>query len=166
MRGTPVSRRNERSMQFELDGVTHWLIRHAARRAPECLSSRLEEEWLADSESRRSALSRLGFAAGCCWATVVIMHEFPRSPVPAAIPAVMPAAAARGFISVADRNFGYFSLRSATLFLIVGLHAAVFCGLISTLAHTRGLATPGTLQGRAPSPVTSEIEITSLLPAR
>jgi hypothetical protein len=140
-----MSQRNQRSMQLELDDVTHWLIRHAARRAPECLSSRLEEEWLADSESRCSALSRLRFAVGCCWATVMIVHEFPRSAVPAAIP----AAAARGFITVADRNFGYFSLRSGTLFLIVGLHAAVFCGLITTLSHTRGLAATGLRSDRA-----------------
>jgi hypothetical protein len=140
-----MSQRNERSMQLELDHVTHWLIHHAALRAPECLSSRLEEEWLADSESRGSALSRLRFAVGCCWAAVVIVRDFPRSPVPAAIP----AAAARGFITIADRNFGYFSLRSGTLFLIVGLHAAVFCGLITTLSHTRGLAAAGQHSGRA-----------------
>jgi hypothetical protein len=82
-----MSQRNERSMQANLDDVTHWLIRHAARLAPDGLSSRLEEEWLADSESRSSALSRLRFAVGCCWATVVIVHDFPRSQVPAAIPA-------------------------------------------------------------------------------
>jgi hypothetical protein len=134
-----MSQRNKRSMQLELDHVTHWLIRHAARRAPERLSSRLEEEWLADSESRFSALSRLRFAVGCCWATVVIVHDSPRSAVPAAIPAT----AGRGLINVADRNFGYFSLRSGTLFLIVGLHTAVFCGLITTLSHTHGLAAAG-----------------------
>ena len=134
-----MSPRNQQSMQLELDRVTHWLIHQAARRAPECLCSRLEEEWLADSEYRSSALARLRFAVGCCWATVVIVHDFPRSAVPAAIP----AATARGFVSVADRNFGYFSLRSGTLFLIVGLHAAVFCGLITTFSHTRGWAAAG-----------------------
>jgi hypothetical protein len=41
-------------------------------------------------------------------------------------------------ISLADRNIGYFSLRSGTLFLIVGIHAAPFCGLIATLAHMHG----------------------------
>ena len=87
-----MSQRNERSTQPELDGVTHWLIHRAARRAPEYLSSRLEEEWLADFESRSSALSRLRFAVGCCWATLVIVNEYPRSRVPAA----SPAAAASG----------------------------------------------------------------------
>jgi len=41
-----MSQRNERSTRPDLDGVTHWLVLHAARRAPESLSSRLEEEWL------------------------------------------------------------------------------------------------------------------------
>ena len=117
-----MRQRNERSTQPELDGLTHWLIHHAARRAPECLSARLEEEWLADSECRSSALSRLLFAVGCCWATIVIVNDYPRCRVPAANPVV----AARGFITLADRNFGYFSLRSGTLFLILGLHAALF----------------------------------------
>jgi len=54
-----MSQRNERSTPLKLEGVTGWLIHHATRRAPECLSSRLEEEWLADLESRSSALSRL-----------------------------------------------------------------------------------------------------------
>src|SRR5580693_1694938 len=113
-----MSRRNVLWTEFEIDGVSHWLIHHAARRAPESLSSRLEEEWLADLESRSSALSRLGLALGCCWATVVIVNEYSRIRVPAA----SSVAAARGHITLADRNFGYVSLRSGTLFLILGLH--------------------------------------------
>jgi hypothetical protein len=157
-----MSQRNERSMQPELDDVTHWLIRHAARLAPDGLSSRLEEEWLADSESRSSALSRLRFAVGCCWATLVIVHDCPRNQVPAASPAM----AARAFITLADRNVGYFSLRSGTLFLIVGLHAALFCGLITTLSHTHGLAVPPNSQSRVLDSGPTEIEITSFLPAK
>jgi TonB family protein len=144
-----LSQRNERSRQPELDGVTHWLIHHAARRAPDSLSSRLEEEWLADLESRSSAMSKLRFAVGCCWATLVIVSDHPRSRVPAA----SPVAAGRGFITLVDRNFGYFSLRSGTLFLIAGLHAALFYGLITTLSHTRGLATPENLQNHMVEPV-------------
>jgi TonB family protein len=140
-----MSQRNERSTRPDLEGVTHWLIHHAAHRAPESLSSRLEEEWRADLESRSSALSRLRFAAGCCWATMVIAHDYPRSRVPAASSQV----SAGGFITLADRNFGYFSLRSATLFLIAGLHAALFYGLITTLAHTRGTITPSILENQA-----------------
>jgi periplasmic protein TonB len=148
-----MSQRDERSMQTELDGVAHWLIQHAARRAPESLSSRLEEEWLADLESRTSALSRLRFAVGCCWATMVIANDYSRSRVPAA----SSAAVARGFIiTLADRNFGYFSLRSATLFLIAGLHAALFYGLITTLSHTHASATPPNLQNNVVKPVPPE----------
>jgi TonB family protein len=141
-----MSQREERSRQPDLDGVTHWLIHHAARRAPESLSSRLEEEWRADVESRFSPLSRLRFALGCCWATVVIANEFPRTRV------AVPAAAARGLVSIADRNFGYFSLRSGTLFLIAGLHAALFYGLISTLSHPHGLTLPENLQNLVVKP--------------
>jgi len=150
-----MSQRNERSTQPELEGVSHWLIHHAARRAPECLSSRLEEEWLADLESRSSALSRLRLALGCCWATVVIVNDYSRTRVPAASPVV----AARGYIALADRNFGYFSLRSGTLFLILGLHAALFCGLITTLSHTRGLATQPNLPNQVLNPVPIEITV-------
>jgi hypothetical protein len=69
-------------------------------------------------------------------------------------------AAAGGYITRADRNFGYFSLRSGTLFLILGLHAALFCGLITTLSHTRGLATQPNLPNQVLNPV--PIEITDL----
>ena len=157
-----MSQRNERATQSELNGVTQWLIHHAACRAPECLSSRLEEEWLADSVSRSSALSRLRFAVGCCWAAMVIVNDFPRSHVPA----VSPVVAARGFITLADRNFGYFSLRSGTLFLILGLHAALFCGLITTLSRTHGFATQLNLPNHVLNPVPLEIQMTDFLPGK
>jgi hypothetical protein len=140
-----MSQPNERSTHVDLPGVTHWLIHHAAHRAPDSLSSRLEEEWLADLESRSSRLSRLRFAAGCCWATMVIAREYPLGPAPAASSQV----SAGGLVTLADRNFGYFSLRSATLFLIGGLHAALFYGLITTLAHTRGAVPPAILENQA-----------------
>jgi len=151
--------RNEHSTQSEIEGVSHWLIHHAARQAPESLSSRLEEEWLADLESRSTARSKLGLAMGCCWATVVIVNEYSRAQVPAANPVV----AAKGYITLADRNFGYFSLRSGTLFLILGLHAALFCGLVTTLSHTRGWATQLDLPDQVLNPVPIEI---SVLPGR
>ena len=141
-----MSQRNERLRQPD---VTHWLIRHAAHRAPESLSSRLEEEWLADLESRSAAFSRLRFAAGCCWATMVIVNERPRSKVPAASAAV----SAGGVLTLTDRSFGYFSLRSATLFLIAGLHFALFYGMITTLSHTRAPKTPPNLQNTVVKPV-------------
>ena len=157
-----MSQGNQRSTQPVLDGVTQWLIQHAAHRAPEFLSSRLEEEWLADSESRSSALSRLRFAVGCCWATVAIAIDNPRSRVRVA----SPVAAAGGFIPFADRNFGYVSLRSNTLFLIVGIHAAVFCGLLTTLSHTRGLATPPSSQNHVRTSVLPAIEMSDIFSAK
>jgi TonB family protein len=147
-----MSQRKGRSMHADLNGVTHWLILHAARRAPESLSSRLQEEWLADLESRSSALSRLRFAVGCCWATLVIVSDYSRSPVPAA----SSAAAATRLITFSDRNFGYFSVRSGTVFIVAGLHAALFYGLITTLSHTRGLATPPNLENHMLDPVPPE----------
>jgi hypothetical protein len=92
----------ERSTPLELQGVTDWLIRHAARRAPEPLSSRLEEEWLADWVSRSSTLSRLSLALGCCWATVVINYDCRRIRIPAATL----VGTHGGYLTRGDRNFG------------------------------------------------------------
>jgi TonB family protein len=144
-----MSQRKERSRRTDLEDVTHWLIHQAAHRAPESLSSRLEEEWLADLESRSAALSRLRFAVGCCWATMVIVIDCPRSRVPAASAGV----SAGGVLTLTDRSFGYFSLRSATLFLIAGLHFALFYGMITTLSHTRASTTPPDLQNTVVKPV-------------
>ena len=146
-----MSQRNERSRP-DFSSVTHWLIRQAAHRAPKNLASRLEEEWLADLESRAATLSQLRLALGCCWAGLVIGNEYPRSRVAAASPAV----AASGFVTLVDRNFGYFSLRSATLFLIAGLHAALFFGLITSLSHTQAAVTPPDLQNHEVTPVPPE----------
>jgi hypothetical protein len=142
---------------LQLEGVTRWLIQHAARRAPESLSARLEEEWLADWESRFSALSRLRLALGCCWATIVIVNDTERDRVPAPSPVV----AARGYVTPGDRNFSYVSLRSGTLFLILGLHAALFCGLITAVSHTQGLAT---VQIHVLDPASLETGTTDFLP--
>jgi hypothetical protein len=150
-----MSRRNGRSTKSELDGVTHWLIHHAAHQAPESLSSRLEEEWLADLESRSSTLSRLRLALGCCWATVVIVNDYSRIRVPPTSPVVT----AKAYVSLADRNFGYLSLRSGTLFLILGLHAALFCGLVTTLSHVRGLPTESDLPHQVLNPVPIETTV-------
>jgi TonB family protein len=133
------------------------LIHHAAHRAPESLSSRLEEEWLADLETRSSAFSRLCFAAGCWWASLVILHEFAGSRVPASAPV-----ATGGAVTLTPRNFGYFSLRSATLFLIAGLHAALFYGLITTLQHIPRAATPAVLENQELKPVPREKEVLTL----
>ncbi len=139
-----MSQRNERSMPSHSSSLTHWLIHQAAHRAPEDLSSRLEEEWLADLECRSAAWSRLRFAMGCCWATLVIANDYPRNRVAAASQAVPSG----GIVTLVDRNFSYFSLRSATLFLIAGLHAALFFGLITSLSHTHKAAVPPDLLNR------------------
>jgi len=142
-------------VESEIEGLSHWLIHHAAHRAPECLSSRLEEEWLADLECRSSVLSRLGLALGCCWATVVIISECARIRVPAP----SPVAATKEYIHRTDRNFGYLSLRSGTLFLILGLHGAVFCGLVTTLSLTHGLAAQPNLPNQALNSVPIEVAV-------
>ena len=144
-----MSQRNERWTQPASEVATQWLIQHAARRAPESLSPRLEEEWLADLVCRASALSRLGLAFGCCWASAVIVNEYSRIRAPAASPVV----ASKGYISLVDRNLSYFSLRSGTLFLILGLHAALFCGLITTISHTRGWTTRPDLPNQVLNPL-------------
>ncbi len=59
-----------------------------------------------------------------------------------------PAVPSGGIVTLVDRNFGYFSLRSATLFLIAGLHAALFFGLITSLSHTHKAAVPPDLLNR------------------
>lgn len=147
-----MSQRNERSKQPHSISVTHWLIHQAAHRAPDTLSARLEEEWLADLESRSTTLSRLRLAAGCCWATLVIANDYPRSRERVA----SPAAASGGSVSLVDRNFRYFSLRSATLFLIAGLHAALFIGLVATLSHLRSASAPPDLVNNPVAPIPRE----------
>ena len=144
-----MSQRNEQSSQFASNGMAHWLIHRAARRAPASLSSRLEEEWLADLETRSTPLSRLRFAVGCSWASGVIVRDHPRDRVAAA----SAASTTTANIAMMDRDFGYLSLRSATLFLISGLHAAILYGLISSLAHTYRAPTPPNLENQPVNPV-------------
>jgi protein TonB len=126
------------------EGVSHWLIHHAACRAPESLSQRLEEERLADSAARPSAMSRLRFAIGCCWATQVIALEYQPSSVPVT-GSVVEGKLVRAY---AQHRLGHFSSRSSTLFLVVSLHAALFYGLVTTLSHIHGSAIPAPLQNR------------------
>ena len=121
------------SWDLESVGVAHWLIHHAAYQAPDWLSLRLEEEWLADLESRASTASRLRFALGCCWAVVVITHERPKEQTAAWNPSVPK----RGPVALAHGSAAYFSLRSGTLFLIVGLLAVLFSGLTVALSQAR-----------------------------
>jgi TonB family protein len=123
--------------------LSHWLIHRAARHTPDCLSQRMEEEWLADMAARLSAMSRLRFAVGCCWATLVIAHEHPSR-----MPVMSTVVGARPMIAFAHQNFGKFSRRSSTFFLVASLHVVVFYGLVSALTHTRTSAVPPPLQNR------------------
>jgi protein TonB len=110
--------------------LTHWLVHHAACRAPPDLSERLEEEWRADCAVRSSAISRLRFAVGCCWATSVIVREHRPANIPVASSAMGPKAT----LGYARDESGIFARRSLTFFLIAGLHVALFYGLMSGLA--------------------------------
>jgi len=134
-----LSRQSPRFTKW--DAISQWLIRRAARRVPECLATRLEEEWLADAESRASGASRLRLAVGCWWAIIVIVNDRPRFPAP------QTAVAGGGWSAVTDRGFGYYSLRSGTLFLILGLHAVLFGGLFTPLSHTHGSVAPSISSG-------------------
>ena len=135
-----MSQRNERSMPSNSSSLTHWLIHQAAHRAPEDLSSRLEEEWLADLQSRSATWSRLRFAVGCCWATLVIANDYPRNRVAAAS-----SGGALGWNSHAHRS--KFRLLLAAL-----RHAILNCGTArralfradhQPLAYAQGRRTPG-----------------------
>jgi TonB family protein len=141
-----MSQRNVKSGNSRgTTGINQWLIRQAACRAPESLSQRLEEEWLADLAAWSSAMSRLRFAIGCCWATQVIAFEYR----PSRIPLTSSAGQGRFMSAYAQHNVGTFSRRSSTLFLVVSLHAALFYGLLTTLSHIHGSVVPVPLQNRS-----------------
>jgi TonB family protein len=121
------------------DGVARRLIRHAASKAPPALSERLGEEWLADLGARSGAWSRMRFALGCCWATMVIVHEFG-----AAVRAAVPAAAGKVAV-VDDAGSGpSFSRRTTVIVLICALHVLVICLLATAIAAPKALKTPFT----------------------
>lgn len=127
-----MSQRNLKSVPAGwMDGIGQRLIRHAARRAPQSLSQRLEEEWLADWAARPSAVSRLRFAIGCCWATQVIALDFE----PTGVPVASPAVAGNPMGAFARHDPGYFSSRSGTLLIVLSLHALLFYVLITTVSH-------------------------------
>ncbi len=101
------------------------LIHYAARSAPDLLSDRLMEEWLADSAARGGQLPRLRFALGCCWAARVIAQEH-------AVPAVSATAspqAHRHFIRFPREDFPFFAGSTETFVFIVSLFAALLYGL-------------------------------------
>ncbi len=104
-----------------VDGIARRLIHGAARRAPDSLSERLEEEWLADLAAQRGGIGRLRFALGCCWATNVIAYEHVAA---AALPAAAsPMSHGRSARHPRD-DFPLFTGRTITFVLVASLHAA------------------------------------------
>jgi protein TonB len=106
------------------------LVVRAARKAPAALSERLEEEWLADLQSR-SGLARLRLALGCCWATAVITRDV-RVPQLAASGA---SGGHRPLFGEPRFDLPLLSRRTVTLLVIAGLHALVIYGFTSGLAQ-------------------------------
>jgi TonB family protein len=115
---------SERMVEW-MDKAACRLVHCAARRTPEFLQERLEEEWLANLLERPSGFSRLRLGVGCYWATYTIARE---QRVAAVAPARSQLAHANvaGFLS---ENSALFSRRTATFLLVASLHAAVLLGL-------------------------------------
>jgi protein TonB len=126
----PVRAAGGAGLQTGLAALAHWLIHHAACRAPPELSQRLEEEWRSDVAARSSALSRLRFAIGCCWATSVLLREHSCASVAIAGAAIGPKAS----IGYAGEEYGFPARRTITFFLVAGLHVVLFYGLMTGLA--------------------------------
>ena len=105
-----------------VDGIARSLVQHAARRAPESLAERLEEEWLADFAERRGQLARLRFGVGCVWATNIIAHEYLE-------PKVAAATAGGGTVATSTHRGGpdlsFVSGRTVAVLGIIGLHAII-----------------------------------------
>jgi len=114
-----------------VDGYARSLVQHAARKAPTALAERLEEEWLADFEERKSSLARLRFGIGCAWATRVIAHEYLEPKV---------ATASASGATVAANNYegpdyAFVSRRTVAVLGIIGLHALIIYGFATGLVH-------------------------------
>ena len=113
---------SERALDW-VDGIAHRLIHHAARRAPDSLADRLEEEWLADLASQRGPIQRLRFAFGCCWAINVIAHEHAVAALP-----VASSPTGQGHFTHHPGGNGdspFFTARTITFVLVAILHAAL-----------------------------------------
>jgi TonB family protein len=129
-----------------IDGFSRTLVHRAARRAPEALSERLEEEWLADMSERPGGFSRLRLAVGCYWATYAIAreHGVAARAQRVAVAAAGPRVARVNFSGLEQEDASPFSRRSATFLLVAFLHAAVLCGLAVGLTSkfTKEIPTP------------------------
>ena len=106
-----------------IDALAHRMLRRAARTAPESLSERLEEEWLADLSERRGLVSRLSFALGCCWAVMVIRRDH----LPVKIPASSSTSGTGIMTAYAYRGTALFSRRTTA-----AAPGTVFCDINTT----------------------------------
>lgn len=123
------------------------LIERAASRAPANLGERLQEEWLADLDSQAGKLSRLRFALGCCWATLIIGHDRIALNAPVARAATVQGTLATAMAAHPLHDGVWLSRRAIVLLLIVGLHV-VLIAVIGSGLGTRIVATlPDRIKG-------------------
>src|SRR3954451_18746169 len=115
-----------------VDGMARSVVQHAARKAPPSLAQRLEEEWSADFEERKSSLSRLRFGVGCYWATHVIAHEY-LEPKVATASAGGATIAASGYT---PPDYSFLSRRSVAVLGILAVHAVIIYAFATGLVHT------------------------------
>jgi len=110
-----------------VDWLARRLIIYAARRTPDSLSARLEEEWSADSAAQVGAIPRLCFAFGCCWAASAIAHEHAQPAIAAAGPP------AGHFIRFPQDEYPFLTSGMVAFVPIVSLFAALLYGLAMVL---------------------------------
>lgn len=118
-----------------------WLITRAARQAPPELAARLEEEWLADLATRRTATAQLLFALGCGWATQVITHD-----------SLVFGTHARGVLggqgtltAFAPSQLAPGSNRSTVVMLVLALHVVVIYAFVTGIIRVPQPDEPGPL---------------------
>lgn len=107
------------------------LIQHAARNTPPPLAERLQEEWLADLDTRQGQMSRLLFGIGCCWATRIIARDYRALKLSA-------ASAAKGSMTMTARaqaDTTFFSRRTSVLIAMIGVHVLVIYALATGVGH-------------------------------
>jgi len=123
-------------------GFSCWLVRRAAAAAPPSLAERLEEEWLADLETRQSSASRLLFALGCCWAVPTIARDFPGKALAASA-----AGGGQATVFYGQHVRPSWSNRPGALFVIVAFHVVVIFAFASIFNGGTPLHEPPIIKG-------------------
>jgi protein TonB len=118
--------------QGRIEGAARWLVQQAALGAPPSLAERLEEEWLADFETRRGPIAQLLFAVGCCRATRVITRDY----APTNVAAASTATRQKTMTTYAPSGSSFLSRRTTVFVFIVGLHVLLFYALQMGLGRT------------------------------